>query len=80
MNNMRCEPILPLVFVDSLSYYEQLCHMSKKINEIITALDGDVSKEIQNYIDTRFNNFMLKAIYDEKTETIYLKKGDMNNG
>ena len=31
----RCQKILPAVYSDSLSYYEELCHLVAKINEVI---------------------------------------------
>lgn len=67
--------ILPLTYDDSLSYYEQVCKLTNKMNEIIDFINGDISEKIQNYIDERFDNLMINAIYDESTETIVLEKG-----
>lgn len=39
-----CHPILPLVYDDSLSYYEVLCKVSNKINEVIETLNGYTSE------------------------------------
>lgn len=41
-----CQSVLPLVYDDSLSYYEVLCKVVKYINELI-----DSDKEIINDID-----------------------------
>ena len=35
-----CNKILPLVYDDSLSYYEVLCKTSAKLNEVITSTNG----------------------------------------
>lgn len=67
--------ILPLSYDDSLSYYEQLCKLTNKMNEIVEFINGNLSEIIQNYIDEKFNYFMINAIYDEATETIVLEKG-----
>ena len=34
-----CQKILPLTFDDSLSYYEQLCKLANKLNEVIEELN-----------------------------------------
>lgn len=67
--------ILPLTYDDSLSYYEQVCKLTDKMNEIVDFINGDISERIQQYIDERFDNLMINAIYDESTETIILEKG-----
>ena len=36
--NMWCHKILPLTYDDSLSYYEVLCRLTYKINEILEAM------------------------------------------
>lgn len=48
----RCQKVLPLVYDDSLSYYETLCKISAKLNEVIDAINelsetqtGEVSDE-----------------------------------
>ena len=43
--------IIPLVYDDSLSYYEFLCKVMQKLNEVITSLDNQ--------------NEILKATTDE---------------
>ena len=34
-----CQKILPLTIDDSLSYYEQLCKLANKLNEVIEELN-----------------------------------------
>lgn len=65
--------ILPVSYDYSLSYYEQLCKLTNKMNEIVEFINGNLSEVIQNYIDKKFNDLMINAIYDEATETIILK-------
>ena len=64
------QKILPLVYDDSLSYYELLCKVVAKLNELIVSINNGLKEAI----DTYFNNVMVDAIYDEETETITLKK------
>ena len=53
----RFSPILPLVYDDMLSYYEQLCKLVQKINEVID----------------RMNSFEmdLESLVDEKIAPVY---------
>lgn len=67
--------ILPLTYDDSLSYYEQVCKLTDKMNEIVDFINDDISERIQQYINERFDTLMINAIYDESTETIILEKG-----
>lgn len=82
--NTYCAKVLPLVFDNSLSYYEFLCKMCHKVNECIDALNAQnlqiieftkmVSLELEkfeNYVDERitgFENEIKKAWEDYKTE------------
>lgn len=71
--------ILPLSYDDGLSYYEQLCKLTNKMNEIVEFINSNFSETIQNYIDKKFDDLMINAIYDETTETIALERGGMAN-
>ena len=82
--NTYCAKVLPLVFDNSLSYYEFLCKMCHKVNECIDALNAQnlqiieftkmVSLELEKfekYIDERitgFENEIKKEWEDYKTE------------
>lgn len=66
--------ILPLTYDDSLSYYEQVCKLTTKMNEIIDFINIGANEALKEYIDTQFNNLIINAIYNENTETITLKK------
>lgn len=57
-----CQKVLPLVYDDSLSYYEVLCRVSEKLNEVIDANNQTEAavKEIQeaiNQINEWIDNF-----------------------
>lgn len=52
----RCKKILPLVYTDSLSYYETLCSYIAKLNEVIDFVNGitdDVLDEAKAYTDSK---------------------------
>lgn len=70
----RCQKILPLVYDDSLSYYENLCKLTSKMNEIIDDINDGFEALISQKIDEFFNKIMIDAIYNDSEETIYLKK------
>lgn len=71
----RTQSILPLVFDDSISYYETVSRLVFTVNQLIALINGSVDENLKDYIDSRFDNLMINAIYDEKTETIIFKKG-----
>ena len=60
--------ILPLVYDDSLSYYEVLNKMRAKINEIIDYVQENIEENIRAIIGSAF----LDVSYDELTETLIL--------
>ena len=70
----KTQSILPLVFDDSISYYEAVSRLVFTVNQLIALINGSVDEILKDYIDSRFDNLMINAIYDEKTETIVLKK------
>lgn len=78
MNCSPVFPIIPLEYAESLSYMEWLIRLTKNQNEISKLLSGDIDSLLEKYIDERFNNLMINAIYDADTETIFLKKGTLN--
>lgn len=54
-----CNKILPLVYDDSLSYYEVLCKTSAKLNEVIESTNGllDLWATYKNDIDKAFGEY-----------------------
>lgn len=72
----RTQSILPLVFDDSMSYYEAVARLVNTVNQLITLINGRVDENLKEYIDERFDNLMINVIYDAKTETIIFAKGN----
>ena len=69
---MRCNTVLPLVFDDSLSYYECISKIAAKVNQIIGLINNDLDETIEQYINEHFNELMINATYIAETETIVL--------
>lgn len=62
-----CQKILPLVYDNSLSYYEVLCKFSSKLNEIIDTLN-DFQNDVYSYIDQQIQK--LTADWTNKVNNI----------
>ncbi len=60
--------VLPLVYDDSLSYYEVLCKISAKLNEVIKF----VNDNIKEYIEEALNKLVGEIYYDEPNEAIVI--------
>lgn len=80
-----CQKVLPLVYDDSLSYYEVLCKISHKINEIIKWSDNVNSnlsvinntiekiKKALEVIESKIENILNENVYANKVVTNRLK-------
>ena len=57
--NFWCQKVIPLVFDDSLSYYEAICKFMQKLNEVISALNNNAEciDELQGKYIILQNNF-----------------------
>ena len=70
-----CHKILPLVYDDSLSYYETLCKTSAKLNEVIDSTNGllDAWNTYKNDIDKAFGEYTagLDKKFADLTDKIY---------
>ena len=57
--NFWCQKVIPLVFDDSLSYYEAICKFMQKLNEVINALNNNAEciDELQGKYIILQNNF-----------------------
>lgn len=64
--------VLPLVYDDSLSYYEQVCKVVSKLNEVVEL----VNNELEEYVRERIDALFINAIYDAETETLILTLGE----
>ena len=80
-----CYKVLPLVYDDSLSYYELLCKVVSKLNELIekyASFDDVVAElqsaidELQKQIDAFDTTYIEKLIKDKLTNMIYVGISD----
>lgn len=72
-----CQKVLPLVYDDSLSYYELLCKVIDYVNNILESnkeLTDNFIKleskfnELKNYVDNYFNNLDVQANINKKLD------------
>lgn len=82
MNDLKrfkfwCQKVLPLVYDDSLSYYEVLCKVVKYLNEMLDAMTGFVDeaeaireeiRQIQEWIDN-FDYSKIEKVIEEIIKT-----------
>lgn len=82
-----CQKVLPLVYDDSLSYYELLCKVVDYLNktmEDVETLHGDVTSlhaaytELQNYVNNYFSTLDVQAEINNKLDTM-AKDGSLTN-
>lgn len=66
---------LPLEYDNSLSYYEQLCRLTKNMNDIKNALNGDISGLVDDYLNANFDKLVVGAVYNQADESITLGTG-----
>ena len=65
-----CYKVLPLVYDDSLSYYELLCKVIKKLNEVIDSYDGvyEAYNELREFVDHYFDNLDVQEEINNKLD------------
>lgn len=75
-----CQKVLPLVYNDSLSYYELLCKVVDYLNktmEDVTTLSGDVTDlhtayvQLQDYVNTYFENLDIQEEVNHKIDEMF---------
>lgn len=69
---------LPLEYDNSFSYYEQLCRLTKNMNDIKNALNGDIGGLVDDYLNTNFDKLVVGAIYNKAEESITLGTGGVS--
>lgn len=81
MDRPRCTPVLPLVYEESLSYYEALCKLRSKLNELITDINDNLQEYIQEYIKEAIPEVVGEVTYIAATETLVIdfEAGGNNN-
>lgn len=68
IKHLHCMKVLPLVYDDSLSYYEVLCKLRNKINEVIT----DINENLETYIRELIPTVVGNVTYIANTETLVI--------
>lgn len=65
-----CHKVLPLVYDDSLSYYELLCKVVAKLNEVIELTDETkkIVDELKNYVDNYFGSPEFEQLINDKLD------------
>lgn len=64
-----CQKILPLVYEDSLSYYEVLCKVTNKLNEVINNVNN-IPEIIKEYTTEEKLREVLTEIFNELKKVI----------
>lgn len=74
-----CQKVLPLVYDDSLSYYEVLCKLVKYLDDMITNLEGlhqdvsdlrDAFNQLQGYVNNYFDNLDVQEEINNKLDNM----------
>ena len=74
-----CQKVLPLVYDDSLSYYELLCKVVNYLNDVISNVDGlktDVDNlikaydELQDYVNNYFDSIDVQTEINNKLDSM----------
>lgn len=71
--------VIPLAFDESMSYYEQICRLTEKMNELISFANNELTERLKEYIDENFSNMMIDTMYDAETETLILYLREESN-
>lgn len=73
INYPCCNAVLPITYDNSLSYYEQVCKLTQKMNEMIDTFNGNINSVVQNNIDAYVNSMLINAVYNSTNKSITLK-------
>ena len=75
MNNIRtfrfwCQKVLPLVYDDSLSYYELLCKVVNKLNEVITNENelNEAFQQLKEWVENYFSSHDFQEMVNNKLD------------
>lgn len=76
-----CAKVLPLVYDDSLSYYETLCKLIKTMNDIITELNTIDTESILEQVDERVDERLelINKQVQNLTDTVNNTMTNVNN-
>lgn len=76
----RVNKVIPLVYDDSLSYYEVLCKLVNTVNQLIDAMGEETAELLEKLIAEKLDELMLVALYDATTERITITTARENGG
>lgn len=65
----KCQKILPLVYDDSLSYYESICKLVDKINDLVDVINeqnDEILSQANAYTDSKLSEFSIRVDELEK--------------
>jgi len=60
------QKVLPLVYDESLSYYEVLCKVISRLNDLTDMITNKLGELVKEHI----NKFFAEVLYDEETKCI----------
>lgn len=64
---------------DQMTLYQILEKMNKKINEVVIFANDVLEKELNEYINQKFNDMIINTMYEPDTETLVLYLDQVNN-
>lgn len=72
--NIGCLTEFPFIdeTFDSVTEWQILQKLGGKTNEIIRFINSVLEKEINEYINEKFNDMMIDSMYEAETETLVL--------
>lgn len=75
-----CQKAIPLVFDNSLSYYECLCKLLNYVNSLTTDVKeiAKLQQELQEYVNNYFNNLDVQKEINNKLDEM-AESGDLEN-
>ena len=75
-----CQKAIPLVFDNSLSYYECLCKLLNYVNSLTTDVKeiAKLQQELQTYVDNYFNNLDVQEEINKKLDDM-VNDGTLSN-
>ena len=57
--NYKNQSILPLVFDDSISYYEAISRLIYTVNQLVLLINNSIDENLKSYIDSKFDSLII---------------------
>lgn len=71
-------PFLDETF-DSMTTYEMIQKLGGKVNELVRFVNDVLEKELNEYINEKFNDMIINTMYESDTETLILYLDQQEN-